>query len=55
MLFTQRTQSTKPMTKDVMAKMMESPNYTLERINKIKSSPKKKQVLDSILEKYPQR
>lgn len=55
MLFTQRTQSTEPMTKDVMAKMMENPHYLAERIKEIKNSPKQKQVLDMIWEKHPQR
>ncbi|MEG6523144.1 hypothetical protein [Desulfotomaculum sp. 1211_IL3151] len=54
-MFTQRTQSTEPMTKDVMAKMMENPYYMAERIQEIKNSPKQKQVMEIILEKYPQR
>ncbi|ABO48656.1 hypothetical protein Dred_0106 [Desulforamulus reducens MI-1] len=53
MMFTQRTPSTYPMTKDVMARRMENPNYMLERINEVKKSPKQKPVLEIILEKYP--
>ncbi|GAB6179984.1 hypothetical protein JCM14036_13030 [Desulfotomaculum defluvii] len=55
MMFTQRTQSTEPMTKDVMAKMMENRYYMAERIKELKNSPKQKQVMDTILERYPQR
>ena len=54
MLFTQHTKSSHPMTKGVMEKIMENPNYFMESIQAMKGTPRQKPVLDQILEKnYP--
>lgn len=55
MMFTQHTKSSHPMTKDALARVMENRNYFSERIDALKMTPKKKPVLQMILEKYPKR